>query len=346
MKPTGIIRPKAIDVFCGCGGTSLGLKNAGFNVIAGVEVRDSAAAAYKLNHPNSALFFDVRLLTGSMLFDSLGLTRGELDLLSGCPPCQGFSSMRTLNTSSASKDERNDLIFEFIRLVKEILPKAVLMENVRGLSKNWRFTIIKRELRKLGYDVQYSILNSENFGVPQRRRRLVMCATRTGRSIETVYTLPIKKKNVRDAIGSLPHPRDSANRLHKMLSQHSAEIRQKIALIPKNGGSRKDLGKSAQLKCHRGKNMGFSDVYGRMAWDAPAPTITRYSNNPSKGRFLHPVQNRGISILEAALLQSFPKNYKFPKDARITEIASMIGEAFPPKMAKIIAKRIIESLND
>ncbi len=336
-------RPKAIDVFCGCGGTSLGLRRAGFDVIGGAEVRDDAVAAYRLNHPQAVLFHDVRFLTAPMLCSSLGIRRGALDLLSGCPPCQGFSSMRTLNTRSARKDERNNLVFDFLRLVEGLLPKAVLIENVPGLARNWRFGHLKRDLRRLGYQVRHGILNSRDFGVPQRRKRLVLCAFRTNERIELRYP-PAAKTTVRDAIGQLPLPARSDDRLHRMVSKLSTKVRKRIARIPHDGGSRGDLGKTSQLPCHKNEDCGFHDVYGRMSWNEPAPTITRYSNNPSKGRFVHPTQNRGISLLEAALLQSFPKSYKFPADAKITHVASMIGEAFPPLMAEAVARVIKEQI--
>lgn len=336
-------RPTAIDMFCGCGGTTLGLEQAGFRVIAGVDVREEAAATYRLNHPAAELFYDIRYLTPKFLMETLGLKKGQLDLLSGCPPCQGFSTMRTLNALSASRDDRNNLVFDFLRLVDGLRPRAVLIENVPGLSQNWRFIRLRSELRKLGYAVQHGVFNSASFGVPQRRKRLVVCAVRGKRPL-TLQFAPTPQRTVRQAIGALPTPKKSTNPLHKMASSHSAKVKRRISLIPHNGGSRKDLGKRAQLSCHREEDTGFHDVYGRMAWDEVSPTITRYSNNPSKGRFLHPKQNRAISLLEAALLQSFPRSYKFPKTATLTQVASMIGEAFPPRMAKSIARRIHKHL--
>jgi len=337
--------PTAIDMFCGCGGTTHGLKKAGFNVIAGADVRDEAAATYRLNHPDAQLFYDIRYLTPKFLLETLGLRKGQLDLLSGCPPCQGFSSMRTLNARSASRDDRNNLLFDFLRLVDGLRPRAVLIENVPGLSDNWRFVRLRRDLRALGYSVHHAVLNSVNFGVPQRRKRLVICAIRGSHPFALQFAATTVR-TVRNAIGGLPAPVRSTNRLHRMASRHSSKIWSRIASIPRDGGSRRDLGKRAQLPCHRVKKIGFNDVYGRMAWDKVSPTITRYSNNPSKGRFLHPTQNRAISPFEAALLQSFPKTYKFPANVTLTQAASMIGEAFPPRMAEAIALKINQHLRE
>jgi DNA (cytosine-5)-methyltransferase 1 len=154
--------------------------------------------------------------------------------------------------------------------------------------------------------------------------------------------LPVR--TVRKAIGDLEHPRGSTRWLHRWHSHHSPDVMERIRSIPKNGGSRRDLGEEGQLDCHRKKEIGFHDVYGRMAWDSVSPTITRFSNNPSKGRFLHPRQNRALTLLESAILQSFPRNYKFLPDTPPTKVASMIGEAFPPKMAENLAKRIADHL--
>jgi DNA (cytosine-5)-methyltransferase 1 len=332
----------AIDAFCGCGGTSLGLSRAGFTIAGALEVEPFAAETYMLNHPRTPVFYDIRATAASFLLDVAGIEKGELDLLTGCPPCQGFSSIRTLNTSSVSRDKRNNLIFDFVRLVDGLRPKAVLLENVPGLMENWRFQEVVDQLKRWRYHVTAQLLDASAFGVPQRRKRLVMAASLRG---EIDLSAPAGKPvTVRRAIGGLPPPRRSGRWLQQWHSDHSAEVLERIRSIPKNGGSRKDLGQDRQLDCHQDKKMGFHDVYGRMAWNEVAPTITRFSNNPSKGRFLHPTQNRALTLLESAILQSFPRSYKFLKDTPPTMIASMIGEAFPPKMAEILATRIADQL--
>lgn len=333
----------AIDAFCGCGGTSLGLTKAGFTVGAALEVDFWAAETYMRNHPKTAVFHDIRATPASVLLDYLGLRKYELDLLTGCPPCQGFSSIRTLNAASgASRDGRNNLVFEFLRLVDGLRPKAILFENVPGLMENWRFDEVVARLEGWNYKVNADRLNAQNFGVPQRRKRLVLAASRFGKISLNEPALPVT--TVRRAIGDLEHPTRSKRWLHRWHSHHSPDVMERIRSIPKNGGSRQDLGEDGQLECHQDDKIGFHDVYGRMAWEKVSPTITRFSNNPSKGRFLHPRQNRGLTLLESSILQSFPRRYKFLRDTPPTKVASMIGEAFPPKMAENLAKRIASQL--
>lgn len=334
---------KAVDAFCGCGGTSLGLKKAGFRVECALEVDSWAAETYMLNHPDTHVFYDIRATPACVLMDVMGLRRGDLDLLTGCPPCQGFSSIRTLNAAAATKDERNSLIFEFGRLIDELLPKAILLENVPGLMTNWRFTKFVRQLKRLGYHVTVAHLDAADFGVPQRRKRLVLGASLIG----TVDLSPpkVRRVSVRNAIGSLPSPEQSGRWMQRWHSQHSEAVLKRIRGIPKDGGSRRDLGYRKQLDCHRkSEDVGFGDVYGRMCWDDVSPTITRFSNNPSKGRFLHPDQDRALTLLESSILQGFPRSYRFSKKTPPTMIASMIGEAFPPAVAKELAARVASLL--
>ena len=229
-------------------------------------------------------------------------------MLAGCPPCQGFSRMRTLNGGYEINDEQNDLIFEFLRFVKELAPKAVMMENVPGLQKDRRFKKLCKELESEGYIVNEDVLDAADYGVPQRRRRLILLAGKKGK-IEFAKKAKCKR-SVFDAIGNLERAGNSGDKLHDLPERRTEKVKKLIRMIPKNGGSRNDLGKRRQLACHK-KCDGFKDVYGRMAWDKVAPTITSGCTNPSKGRFLHPKENRAITLREAALLQTFPKRYYF-----------------------------------
>lgn len=250
--------------------------------------------------------------------------------------------MSTLNTGGVMRDARNSLVFDFIRLVDGLRPKAILLENVPGLMENWRFREVVAQLIRWKYAVKAARLDAQGFGVPQRRKRLVLVASHIG---EIDLSLPpVKTVTVRQAIGDLPRPKLSRRWLHRWHSSHSPEVLKRIRSIPHDGGSRMDLGRRSQLSCHNGDEIGFHDVYGRMAWNEVSPTITRFSNNPSKGRFLHPEQNRGLTLLESAILQSFPRSYKFSRETPPTIIASMIGEAFPPLMAEILATRIARQL--
>lgn len=325
-------RLTAVDLFSGCGGMSLGLSKAGFEVLGAVEIDQLAVDTYQSNHSGTHVWHtDIRNLSALSVKRKLGLRKGDLDLLAGCPPCQGFSTVRTLNGSRRICDQRNDLLNDFLRLVTEIMPKAVLLENVPGLATSYRLPNFLRDLRKLGYSASQHILDAANYGVPQRRRRLIVLASR-------YECIPLPRKareirTVRHAIGELKRPGKSGDRLHDLPERRAPHVRALISLIPKNGGSRIDLGDDAQLRCHAECD-GFYDIYGRMKWNEVAPTITSGCVNPSKGRFLHPTQNRSITLREAALIQSFPKSYKFSLDKGKFATAAMIGNALPPEFVR------------
>lgn len=335
---------KAIDLFSGCGGLTLGLKKAGFNVIGAVELDERAVETYGKNHPEVKVFQqDVLAIRGRDLLTALGVKKGDLDLLAGCPPCQGFSRIRRRNKKRVTKDHRNDLVLKFRNLISEISPRAVMLENVPGLERDRRFSKLLGMLRRHGYKFSWRILDVSNFGVPQRRRRLVVLACKTKRPIVSEIKIS-GLRTVRQAIGAIEHPRKSRRPLHRLVSTYSDPVKMIIRKIPKDGGSRSVLPLEMTLACHR-KLLGFRDVYGRMAWDDPSPTITGGCVNPSKGRFLHPRQHRAITVFEASLLQSFPKTYKFlPKYGRYPN-AEMIGNALPPKFAKTVSSYMAGVLN-
>lgn len=321
-------RPKAIDLFSGCGGLTLGLKRAGFEVVAAVEIDPKARSTYALNHPEIWLGGDdIRKTTADDLMKVLGLKPGELDMLAGCPPCQGFSRMRKRNKGNSARDERNALIEDFGRLVLEIRPKLVMMENVPGLSEYFRFKKFKKSLEAAGYLVRVEVLDVADYGVPQRRKRLIVSASLCGKP-KLAAPSPLRS-TVRQIIGSMPPVGASGDALHDIGERRSEHVKKLIALIPPDGGSRKQLPEEMQLECHKSFN-GFNDVYGRMAWDSVAPTITGGCYSPSKGRFLHPSENRTISLREAAMLQGFPRDYRFEVAHGKEAIALMIGNALPP----------------
>jgi DNA (cytosine-5)-methyltransferase 1 len=331
----------AIDIFSGCGGLSTGLRSAGFNVAAGIEIDKRARAVYALNHPHTILFEDVRLVSPDELLTSLNLNRGQLSLLAACPPCQGFSRMRTKNRRDPAPDPRNDLVFDVIRLIEGLQPLTAMLENVPSLKDDWRFGEATRRLEAAGYEWNCEIVDAADYGVPQRRKRMILMASRLGH-----IKIPISqstRRTVRQTIGDLLPPEESNRPLHQLLAKHSEKVMDRISLVPHDGGSRKAWGEEAQLNCHK-KMSGFKDVYGRMQWDKVAPTITRYCNNPSKGRFLHPTQDREISLFEAALLQSFPSSYVFPVSLGRGPLASMIGEALPPAMAEQHARHMFKHI--
>ncbi len=336
----------AIDLFCGAGGLTTGLKAAGFSVLAGFELNETAAATYKLNHKSSTVFVgDLSKLDPKEVMDDLGLNKGELDLLAGCPPCQGFSTHKTRNRSSSVDDLRNDLVFEVLRYIKVFLPKTIMLENVPGLAKDQRMSKLKAELKKLGYvinDSTVKILDAADFGVPQRRKRMILQASLFGIIDEPKKTKA--KTTVKQSIGAMPLPGFSGDELHDLPVIRSKKVSEIIKNVPINGGSRSDLPVELWLPCHIKRPGSYRDVYGRMSWDDVAPTITGGCTNPSKGRFIHPDQNRSITLREAALLQTFPENYRFSLARGKDYAALMIGNALPPLLIKAHAKKYIQHL--
>lgn len=332
----------AIDLFAGCGGLTEGLRQAGFRVLGAIEISELAAKTYRLNHKGVRLWNeDIRDVAVSEVIRTLGLSRGELDLLAGCPPCQGFSALRTLNGNRRIRDRRNLLIDDFLRFVRNLMPKTIMLENVPGLGSRERFRAFVRKLRGLGYDVSWKILDAADYGVPQRRRRLILLASR---GITFSFAKSRRtRKTVGTAIRHLPHPDLSSDPLHKTIGQRSQRINELIKLIPKNGGSRAELPRELWLECHKRAN-GFKDVYGRLCWTDLAPTITGGCLNPSKGRFLHPTQNRAITPKEAALLQSFRRSYRFSRDSGMYAVAEMIGNALPPEFVRRHALQLVIAL--
>ncbi len=323
----------AIDLFSGCGGLTLGLKQAGFEVLSAIENDPAAAKTYNANHPEVLLKkTDIRKISAKGLMREMKIRRGELDLLAGCPPCQGFSSLRTRNGAAINRDKRNLLVTEMLRFARAFRPKAIMMENVPALGQQKLFEDFCSKLKLLGYKLTCGVKDASLYGVPQRRRRLILLACR---SRPVKFAAETRRfRTVRGAIGNLSEPGSSRDRLHNMPEKkRSAKILKLISDIPKNGGSRLDLPRSRQLNCHK-NTTGFSDIYGRMAWDKVAPTITGGCFNPSKGRFLHPEGNRAITMREAALLQSFPRDYFFDVSVGKEAIALMIGNALPPEFIR------------
>ncbi len=334
----------AVDLFAGCGGLTLGLKNAGFSVLAAVEIDRKASQTYRKNHPDCLLIeSDIREVSAESILSATGQEVGDIDLLAGCPPCQGFSSIRSKNRSSPASDPRNELIDEFSRLAFGLRPKIIMMENVPALERYPKFMKFLDSLRADGYNVKCSVVNVGDYGVPQRRRRMVLVASRIGEAPFAHATA--ERRTVSQTIRHLKRPGLSGDLLHdNTAGPRSPKVQEIICAIPKDGGSRSSLPESLKLDCHK-KTSGFNDVYGRMAWDELAPTITGGCHNPSKGRFLHPDQDRVISLREAALLQSFPEDYEFILDHGKEAVALMIGNALPPKFIELQAVEMRKELS-
>lgn len=348
----------SIDLFSGAGGLSEGMKQAGFNVLAAVENNFDAAKTFKVNNPDAHIFeSDIRLVSPTEIKNKTGLSRGELDILSGCPPCQGFS---TLTSKYDENDQRNSLINEVSRLVRELLPRAVMIENVPGLmtrGSNFLESFIE-ELKELGYRCSYDVLQVADYGVPQERRRFVLLAglgfdikiPSPTHSRNGDFGLP-KWKTVKDALSDMPPPilhKDSLlcggpQKFNWHVIRQLAPINLKRLLYLKEGGNRYDIPDHLRPKCHQGKNSGFGNVYGRMSWNKPSPTITGGCTVLSKGRFGHPSENRTMSVREAARLQTFPDSFIFNTES-IDKACQMIGNALPCEFARIMSEACKEAI--
>lgn len=335
-------RFSAIDLFCGCGGLSLGLRRAGFRIVAGLDNDALSINTFRMNYPRTRLIqADVSSVNPRVLMDELRMRPGSLDLLAGCPPCQGFSSLRTLNGARSVCEPMNDLVFQLVRFARIFRPKTLMMENVPELMSDDRLSRVLNLLSDIGYSCRAGVFNAEQYGVPQRRLRMILFGARDGCPFFSKPTY--RRRTVADAIRRLPSPEVSEDPTHNYSVRRAEHVVSLIRRVPKDGGSRLDLQDVDQLQCHKRMD-GFKDVYGRMAWQKPAPTITSGCINPSKGRYIHPEDDRAITLREAALLQGFPKSYDFDMSKGRYAVAKMIGNAFPPKFAEHHARSIIRHL--
>lgn len=339
----------AIDLFAGAGGATQGLRDAGFDVRVGVEIDSDAAATWSLNHPGVMLEADMRTVSGRQLMDAGGFEYGELDLLKACPPCQGFSSLRG---GTHPDDARNDLVIDTLRIVDELYPRAVLIENVPGLRRDHRFESLTAGLRNRGYELEDYIIEASTLGVPQRRRRLVVIATRDGQSPPSIDVLlpPVERRPRMTAGEALERfERDfAALDVSDTWRTSSKIVAERIAAVP-IGGTRFDLPERLQLDCH--KNLGGSTgksrrnatgSYGRVRRDQPAPTMTTRCTTPACGSFIHPTRNRGLSLREAAAFQTFPVDYVW--HGSYGSIERQIGNAVPVWMAEALGKAVASLL--
>ena len=333
---------RAIDLFCGAGGLTLGLRRAGWEVVAGIDLDESVGPTYENNNPGTMFLpADLRSVTDQEVQILQGTVPNAELLLAGCAPCQPFS--KQCRPRSPRNSAEATLLGQFARLVTALLPKVVLMENVPGIAAVPGFSSFRRFLRTLHdlrYECDHRILNARDFGVPQHRRRYVLLAVhRSGAELPT----PVDDAGP-DAVtvrATIEHfPAIDAGEADPTIPNHyaarlSAQNMQRIRATPADGGSRRDWPDELTLNCHR-KTLGFSDVYGRMWWDRVAPTLTSRCNSLSNGRFGHPEQNRAISLREAAALQTFPDDYEF--FGAKNRIASWIGNAVPVSFAEALGR--------
>lgn len=347
----------AADIFSGCGGLSLGLERSGMRVCVAVDNDATVRETYEINHRGAKMIVsDVRTVAGNDLLKRTPARR--LDVLAGCAPCQGFSS---LTSKHRREDPRNLLVLELARLVRETDPAVVIMENVPGIARRGRGLLEEfiRQLKTLGYYVNWAVLQMADFGIPQNRRRFVLTAGKG-------FVVPLPKptharvpkgdelswRTLRDAIGDLKAParlRDAMRRggpqkmnWHVVRDLEPKTIARLKAAIP--GKTWTAVPEHLRPKCHQGEYVGFTNVYQRMRWDQLPVTITSGCTTPAKGRFGHPDRRRTtISVREAASLQTFPRDYKFVTD-HMDQACNMIGNAVPPAFAQRLGSSAVQAL--
>lgn len=346
---------KAVDFFCSGGGMSFGMQEAGIEIMAGIDFDASCQQTYESNIKGAKFICaDISELKEDFLEKKLKLQRNDDNLLLiGCSPCQFWSIIKT---SKDKSKKSKDLLKEFRRFVEYFNPGYVVVENVPGVLRRQNESGLEEFivwLRENGYAVHADIHEVSNYGVPQHRKRFTLMANRiTPHELEPV-AVQGKKTTVRDVLGvNNGFPRvhqgykDESDFMHSVARLNVLNL-ERISLTPHDGGTRMAYVNDERLAppCHYEKTNSFKDIYGRMYWDKPSPTITTKFFSLSNGRFGHPDEDRAISIREGATLQSFPKTYKFIGTST-ANIARMIGNAVPPQYATAIGKAIIQNHNN
>jgi len=344
-KPSGLT---AIDLFCGAGGLSLGLVRAGFSVRAAYDLDPDAVATYRRIVGNHCRPADVSGLTAKEVLRHAQVAEGELSLLAGGPPCQGFSVQRR----NGGSDKRNSLPLEFARLVKGVRPAFVLFENVPGIRKRHGEEVLGAfiaDMTASGYVCHVSVIDAVHFGVPQFRKRLFIVAEYAP-SGETWFRFPQPltgeddaRVTVRAAIGDLPAPPEDfsehAGYAHHRRMRLSTANLNRLAHIPQGGGMM-DLPVELRVNCHKSgpDKVGHRYVYGRLHYERPSATITARFDSFTRGKFAHPTEDRNLSLREGARLQTFPDAFVFSGTQE--SIAAQIGNAIPPVLACVLASEV------
>lgn len=337
---------KAVDLFCGVGGLTYGLQRAGISVVAGIDIDDSCEYAYSHNNNSQFVHKSIEQISGKEV--KRMLKGADVKILVGCAPCQPFSSHQK-DKKNRSKHKDWKLLYQFGRLVREVHPHIVSMENVPELEKEKVFLDFVNTLKEEKYKVTYQVVNVADYGVPQRRKRLILLASRR-KGIKLIGPTHQEYTTVYDAIGNLPAvsagEKNQEDPLHIAPALSEMNMKRIQHSIP--GGTWRDWPDKLKLKCHRSeKGQSYASVYGRMRWEDLSPTITTQFIGYGTGRFGHPEQNRALTLREGAILQSFPANYQFvspEKPIQLRNVARHIGNAVPPRLGEVIGQSIINSL--
>ncbi|MFD0987479.1 DNA cytosine methyltransferase [Methyloligella solikamskensis] len=342
-------RVKVVDLFCGVGGLSHGLLLEGLQVVAGVDNDSTCEYAFEKNNGSTFIKRNIARFTSGELLDLFG--DASVRVLVGCAPCQPYSSLNRRDLDPLQARERWYPLYRFTQLIRKVKPEIVSMENVPDLANEAKYEIFAtfiKILRRLDYHVSFRTVDASRFGVPQKRQRLVLLASKLGpiKLIDETH----REENlvtVRQAISDLPPLADGAadanDPLHRS-SRLSQLNKKRIRATPEDGGSAKSWSQDLMPDCYRrasGRSY-MSTVYGRMRWDSPAPTMTTHCTTLGTGRFGHPVQDRAISLREAARIQSFPDYYEFSAEGeiRIGDTARHIGNAVPVLLGRAIGKSL------
>ena len=330
---------KAIDFFCGAGGLTRGLLDADISVVAGVDNDERLRRTYESNNaPSRFISQDIREVDIDRLRHEVGIRRADTTVYAACTPCQPFSSLNPTKRG----DERKSLLLEFSRIVAQHPPDFIIMENVPGLHNAVGVDIYTRfvaDLNQHGFVIDSGLLDAKDYGVPQTRKRFILVAAQRGRPRLPAPTTSEAPATVRDAISRYPPIADGEtsrsfpNHTARPLPRHHRRI---VEAVPPNGGSRRDVkDTSILLDCHRRNPKAHKDVFGRMAWREPSPTLTCRCTDVYCGRFVHPEQHRGISQREAAALQTFGDDYEFFGESFLDK-SRQIGNAVPVLLARTL----------
>ena len=338
---------KAVDLFCGAGGLTRGLENVGINVVAGYDIEAECRYAYETN--NKSVFLEKNVIDISSSEILAHFEGASVTILAGCAPCQPFSKYS--GGKDVKKDKKWPLLNEFSRLIKEVQPDIVTMENVPGGVRHSIYDDFVRGLEKLGYFVWAKKVYCPDYGMPQVRKRHVLLASKK-RDLQLIAPThnPNTYITVRDTIGHLPEisagETSKADPLHRAAKLSSLNL--KRIRSSKAGGTWRDWPIELIADCHKkdtGKN--YTGVYARMEWDSPSPTMTTQCFGYGNGRFGHPVQDRAISLREAAAFQTFPDTYEFSPENEATKllvVGKLIGNAVPVRLGEVIGESIIRHI--